>query len=529
MTVTAARARPAAGLRAGRAVARRAWRGRGGWLRASLGLVLGVAGARARARARGSCSGTTWCSCRTRRCCPARGRVSPGGAERPRGGAAVARCCPPRWCRRRSCSGSSCSPRPGRRRWCRRRPARAAARRGRLLRLERLPRPAAAARPVGAAARRTPGCRGRCGRRPGAARRLALALLPAAVGGFQAMLVSAPRACSGGRRAADGRGRRPGAARARCVAARGGRRGCASLPWAVPALASGAVDRPGRGGRVRGAGRRAVRHGWAACSSLGGIWNAEAGVPGQGEWWSATVRLRVVARRGRRLRVRRLRVARAARPGVVGAGWRSRRRPGSRVAAPARSCPGALRALIGWWPGFGPLRDGQVYLAPLVLLEAAGCGLLAARVLRRRPASPAGLAGGRGGAARRCWCCPASRRARSAGWRRWTTRRSGGGCRRMVNGDPAPGALLSLPWGAHRAFALERRPGDARPGDQAVRPPGDVERRAARGPAGRRRAAGRAARTRWPAAVGRLLAGDGPTSPRRCGRAGCRYVLHSGT
>ena len=113
---------------------------------------------------------------------------------------------------------------------------------------------------------------------------------------------------------------RPG--RGLAGAARGGRR-VLSLPWLVPALLSGAVDRPGRGGRVRGPGRRAVRHGRAACSRSAG---------------SGTPRRRCPARASGCPRPR-----------------------GSRCASPrspSTCTPGAGRgaARPGWWAGRSPPR-----------------------------------------------------------------------------------------------------------------------------------------------------------------------------
>ncbi len=286
--------------------------------------------------------------------------------------------------------------------------------------------------------------------------RLALALLPAAIGGFQAMLVSALTllpiaALRSGTRVAPAEGRARGASvegGARGASASGGTSargvfavvgvlGVFSLPWLVPALASGAVTDPA--GVDAFAARADGPFGvLGSLLSLGGIWTAEAGLPGQGEWWSATVRLLVVVVGV--FGYARLRVG-GDRPGW----WR-----GLAVAAGAGFCvaafgalaPGPLKWLIGLWPGFGPLRDGQVYLAPLVLLTAVGL----ASVLRSGIPAVVGVlapvlvlptfAAGAFG-----------RLAAVEYPREWRE------VQRIVNADPAPGALLSLPWGAHRAFA----------------------------------------------------------------------------
>ncbi|MGN9783738.1 hypothetical protein ACTMTF_20050 [Nonomuraea sp. ZG12] len=271
--------------------------------------------------------------------------------------------------------------------------------------------------------------------------RLALALLPAAIGGFQAMLVSAltllpiafARSAPG---PALGARTSPRSSRRR-VAVVVGVLGAFSLPWLVPALASGAVTDPAGvdAFAVRADGPFGVL---GSLLSLGGIWSAEAGLPGQGTWWAASVRLLVVV------------------VGIVGyARLRAaEERPdwwgGLAVAAVAGFCvagfgafaPGPLKWLIGLWPGFGPLRDGQVYLAPLVLVTAVGV----ASVLRSGVPAVVGVLapvlvlptfalGGFG------------RLAAVEYPREWRE------VQRIVNADPAPGALLSLPWGAHRAFA----------------------------------------------------------------------------
>ncbi|MGP3912011.1 hypothetical protein [Nonomuraea sp. 10N515B] len=256
--------------------------------------------------------------------------------------------------------------------------------------------------------------------------RLALALLPAAIGGFQAMLVSALTLM-------------PIAVTRRAVPVVAAILIVFSLPWAIPAMASGAVTDPA--GVDAFAARADGPFGVVgSLLSLGGIWSADAGLPGQESWWLATARLLLVA------------------VGVFGYG-RLRAAPdrpawwgGLAVAAAAGLCLAALGAftagrealkwLIALWPGFGPLRDGQVYLAPLALLVAVG---LAAALKEGAPALvgivapvlvlPTLAFGGFG------------RLAAVTYPPEWTA------VQRIVNADPVPGALLSLPWGAHRAFA----------------------------------------------------------------------------
>jgi hypothetical protein len=130
--------------------------------------------------------------------------------------------------------------------------------------------------------------------------RLALALIPAAVGGFQAMLVSALtvisiRAVTSTRpvtstraatatRAAGPVPRLRGLVEAVLVLV------VLSLPWLVPAWAAQAVTDPG--GVDAFAARADGPYGTVgSLLAAGGIWNAEAGVPGQGVWLPAALRL----------------------------------------------------------------------------------------------------------------------------------------------------------------------------------------------------------------------------------------------
>ncbi|MET8139104.1 hypothetical protein ABZU32_02215 [Sphaerisporangium sp. NPDC005288] len=217
-------------------------------------------------------------------------------------------------------------------------------------------------------------------------RRLVPALLPAAVGGFQAMLVTAllvvpVAATRPGRRWQDGSeavegARWPGrrvreTLRVLVVVA------VLSLPWAVPALLSEAVTDPA--GVDAFAARADGPFGTlGSLLSLGGIWNADAGVPGQSAWWLASVRL-VVAVLAVVAFVR-LREA-PYRIGLLIAAC-----AGLAVALTGAYLPGVLKTLITWWPGFGPLRDGQLYIAPLALLQAVGFAILTRRIAA--PASP---------------------------------------------------------------------------------------------------------------------------------------------
>ncbi|MFI6797985.1 hypothetical protein [Streptosporangium canum] len=323
--------------------------------------------------------------------------------------------------------------------------------------------------------------------------RLAVALLPAAVGGFQAMLVSAlavlataatapvPAARPSGTpdtggspgravplhaprgRAVPVRALPAWAVRARRVVEAALVLGVLSLPWLVPALLSRAVTDPA-GVEAFAARADGPLGTVGSLLSLGGIWNANAVVPGQESWWSAIVRLALAA-----VAVwgfARLRAPQAV-PYRAGAGEAPSRGAGPGKVPPYRAgvavaaggglavalagafAPGALGGLIAWWPGFGPLRDGQLYLAPFVLLQAVG---LASVVARWHSRAVVAVAAAVPVLVLPTFALGAFGRLSAVDypdeWRR---------VQAIVNADPAPGALLSLPWGAHRAFAWNGR------------------------------------------------------------------------
>ncbi|GII33100.1 hypothetical protein Pmi06nite_65420 [Planotetraspora mira] len=271
--------------------------------------------------------------------------------------------------------------------------------------------------------------------------RLAAALLPAAVGGFQAMLVTAvavlPVAAF---RSADG-----WRARVRGIVASAATMAVLSLPWLVPALRSDAIADPA--GVAAFAPRADGPFGTlGSLLCLGGIWNAEAGVPGQGSWGTAAVRLVLSAvaltgfvRQALRGRlqgdesyVRGLAVAAAA--GLV-------------IACTGAFAPRVLQSLMGVWAGFGPFRDGQLYIAPLALALAVGFAAAVTWLDRAAFGRIAFAAAAVPVLALPTFALGAFGRLGSAeypdGWR---------AVQAIVNHDPAPGALVSLPWGAYRAF-----------------------------------------------------------------------------
>ncbi|MEU6407177.1 hypothetical protein [Microbispora sp. NPDC046933] len=320
----------------------------------------------------------------------------------------------------------------------------------------------------------------------GGAPRLAVALLPAAVGGFQAMLVSAltvlpvaalrllpahprpeppgrltarPSAPGTGRNArAYGRGRPvlssvlpqvlSSVAPPLAVVA------VLSLPWLVPALvpALGSDAAADPAGVAAFAPRADGPFGTlGSLLTLGGIWNSHAVVPGQGMPALAAARLALTL----------VAVAGFVRLGFVRRPvWRPAWRPswwpglaaaafaGVLIACAGAFAPGVPRALIGWWAGFGPLRDGQVYVAPFALAQAVGIAVAVAALRAAMPAPVAAAALAVPVLVLPTFALGAFGRLGTAEypeeWRR---------VQAVVNADPAPGALLSLPWSAYRAFS----------------------------------------------------------------------------
>jgi hypothetical protein len=321
---------------------------------------------------------------------------------------------------------------------------------------------------------------------PGAGRLLA-GLLPAAVGGFAAMSISAlvvvPAAVlgpgvgpgPGGHGPGPGGGPVPARRRLASGAAALAVLGACSLPWLVPSLLRTVYADPA--GVTAFAARADTPFGsLGSLLMLGGGWNAQTVPAGYGGGWSVLWLAFVIA----------------AAVSFLAFGLRSHRWPGLGVAAvtglalasigvtgPGRDL---LRDLTSLWPGVAILRDGQQFIAPLALAEALGAGLLAAWVAppgplagRRtaggtgpgRPLSPAstsspaaagppalagqaglgiavaillapvlllpGLAWGAAGRLRPVWYPP--------GWL---------AAARLIDASPARGSVLLLPWAAYR-------------------------------------------------------------------------------
>ena len=207
--------------------------------------------------------------------------------------------------------------------------------------------------------------------------RLGLALLPAAVGGFAAMAISALVVVPAAVLAPGGPGRRRLASAGAALAVLA----VASLPWLIPsALRTVSAD---PAGIAAFAARADTPFGsFGSLLMLGGVWNAQAVPAGYGGAWSAIW----------------LALALAAAAGYVALGLRRHRWPGLTFAAVAglaiasvgvtATGRGLLRAAIGTWPGFAVLWDAQQFVAPLALAEALGAGLLVTWAARTTVTGP---------------------------------------------------------------------------------------------------------------------------------------------
>ena len=274
--------------------------------------------------------------------------------------------------------------------------------------------------------------------------RLCLSLVPAVIGGFAALaitalvLVPAVLFTRSARRAAI----------AFAALAAG------SLPWLIPSLQHAVYVDPG--GVAAFAARADTPFGSVgSLVMLGGGWNAQTVPKGYGGAWSALwLAVVIVALAGYLLSVREHRW-----PGLGVAAV-----AGLLIACVGVTAPGRdlLRSVTGTWPGVAVLRDAQQFVAPLALAEAAGFGVAVAwamnsgafgtRGTRERRAgldrpgvalgvlallAPVlllpGLAWGAAGRLRPAWY--------PAGWL---------AAARMIDASPARGAVLLLPWETYR-------------------------------------------------------------------------------
>jgi hypothetical protein len=237
------------------------------------------------------------------------------------------------------------------------------------------------------------------GRRSGEVRlgRLALTVVPALIGGFTSMSITIAAAVPVAVCAGRGAGR---ADRLRRAAVTLGVLAVACLPWLIPSLIAPVHTDPV--GAAAFSARADTPFGTAgSLLMLGGIWNAQAVPTGYGGAASFSWLLVVVGAIAGYVF--------AARPRRVCLGLGVAAVIGFCLAAlgswaPTRS---ALESAISFWPGFGLLRDGQQFVAPLALAESIGLGAgvaallaMAAGARSRRTADQADRAGGGAGAKR---------------------------------------------------------------------------------------------------------------------------------
>jgi hypothetical protein len=304
-----------------------------------------------------------------------------------------------------------------------------------------------------------PLCTGPARIRPG---RLLCALIPAAIGGFAAMTVTATAAVPAALCRAGGE-------RARRLVTVLAALALLSLPWLIPALVVPVHTDP------RGVDAFAARSDTpfgrlGSLLMLSGIWNAQTVPRGYGGGDSVIWLLVVVAALCGYLLIAR---ARGMSRGLGIAALAGLAIAAIGVTSPSRA---ALRDLVAAWAGFAVLRDGQQFLAPLALAEAVGLGALVAWIVTgaRRDVGEdaqadavtrAGAGAVTPGAAGRATAALAmmavlapvvllpgmawglAGRLRPveypADWSR---------ARQVIDGDPAGGTVLLLPWAAYRRY-----------------------------------------------------------------------------
>ncbi|TDB89175.1 hypothetical protein E1264_08990 [Actinomadura sp. KC216] len=268
---------------------------------------------------------------------------------------------------------------------------------------------------------------------PRGGRRLVLALLPAAIGGFAALTISALTALT----VALVTGR------ARYAAQVAGAVALLSLPWLVPGLLRPAgLPEDGTAAVDLFAARADTPFGTlGSLLALGGVWNGETVPAGYGAPVTATIWLAVVV-------------------GALAAYWKWCREPGWRRGAAAAAVVGfvvagmgavaapVLEWMVGLWPGFAVFRDGQQYVAPLAVVIAVGLGVAADRAAEAR------WTGAAAGAIAvpvillptLAWGAAGDLRAvrYPDDWER---------ARQIIHADPVGGDVLVLPWASYRSYA----------------------------------------------------------------------------
>lgn len=305
------------------------------------------------------------------------------------------------------------------------------------------------------------------------------AVLPAAVGGFAAMTVTALTAL-------PARPDHGGPLTALPVAGRRVRVGVVLLAVSLPWLLLGILRPGGLSGDPVGVDAFAARADGpfgavGSLLSLGGIWNAGA-VPAGYETAVGSVARLALAVAGivgfvlMKDRPRGLGVAAAIGFGIACLG----------VTEPGRA---AFRWLVGVWGGFAVFRDAQQFVAPLALLAALGLAALTQKALTEKTPTEGALTEGALARGALAEGVPTERTGRWAGLGPWaglmvvvpvavlpTMAWGGAGAlravsypvswsqaREVIRRDPRPGDVLVLPFESYRRFPWN--------GDRAVLDP----------------------------------------------------------
>src|SRR3984957_12718117 len=203
--------------------------------------------------------------------------------------------------------------------------------------------------------------------RSGAAR-LVLAVLPAVVGGFAALAITALVAIPAAVFTRNARR----ASLVLAVLAIG------SLPWVIPSLLHQVYAAPASGAAF--AARDDAPFGSiGSLLMLGGAWNAQTVPQAYGGPWSALWLAAVIVALTAYLLL--------ARPRHRWPGLGVAAVIGLVIAALGVTAPGRdlLRSMIAAWPGFAVLRDAQQFVAPLALAESVGFGLAVTAALNPGP------------------------------------------------------------------------------------------------------------------------------------------------
>jgi hypothetical protein len=323
---------------------------------------------------------------------------------------------------------------------------------------------------------------------PGGTRRLVRALLPAAIGGFAALTVtgitaltvaltagggrqsppadhsppaehkrSVGRGPAGEHRPAGGggdRGRaapdagRPVSGRPRIRARLAGTArvlaavGVLSLPWLVPGvLRPAGLPQDGVAVDLFAARADTPFGTLGSLLLLGGVWNGETVPSGYGAPVTAAIWLLVVVI-------------------ALFAYWRWGREPGwwrgagiaavvgFVVAALGAVAAPVLEGLIGLWPGFAVLRDGQQYAAPLAVVVAVGLGVAADRAAEAKWPGVAAAA-----MAVPVFLLPTLAWGAAGELRAVHYPDDWARARQIIDRDPARGDVLVLPWASYRSYA----------------------------------------------------------------------------